>query len=212
MLSILERVLRKYNINYLMYDGSKTRQQRKDIIKDFKDDKDKNEIPVMLMSLKCAALGLNLTVANHVLFCDLWWNPAVESQAIDRVHRIGQKKHVFVSRMVIAESVEERILDLQRTKQEIADSALDGANFIKQNRLSLQDLGRLFGVNQDIMQQINEPSGFSRDSLMRRRERVFIQHNNNNHNNAHNHNHHHNQYDPATLAELQRMGINPYNI
>eukprot|EP01083_Nonionella_stella_P043427 117144_1 len=125
MLSILERVLRKYKINYLMYDGSKTRQQRKDIINDFKKD-EYNDIPVMLMSLKCAALGLNLTVANHVIFCDLWWNPAIESQAIDRVHRIGQEKHVFITRMIIKTSVEERILALQRDKQKIADSILDG--------------------------------------------------------------------------------------
>eukprot|EP01084_Bolivina_argentea_P063551 116009_1 len=192
MLAILERVLRKYGLNYLMYDGSKTRQQRKDIIAQFKEDAAYNSIPVMLMSLKCAALGLNLTVANHVIFCDLWWNPAVESQAIDRVHRIGQTKQVTITRMIIKTSVEERILALQRDKQRIADSALDGASFIKKNGLNLQDLARLFGSNQEITQLAqrndNGNTGFTRDSLMN------VRNNNHNHNqhNHHQHNHHNN--------------------
>ena len=144
-LRILERVLDKHGLKYMVYEGSMTRNQRKETVSQFKEDAEMNEYPVMLMSLKCASLGLNLTVANHVIFMDLWWNPAVELQAIDRVHRIGQKKHVFVTRMVIKDSVEERILALQNEKQKIADSALDGANFLKQKRLSLDELSKLFG-------------------------------------------------------------------
>lgn len=144
-LRILERVLDKHGLKHLVYEGSMTRNQRKETVQQFKDDVERNEYPVMLMSLKCAALGLNLTVANHVIFMDLWWNPAVELQAIDRVHRIGQEKHVYVTRMVIKDSVEERILALQNEKQKIADSALDGANFLKKKRLTLEELAKLFG-------------------------------------------------------------------
>merc|ERR1712187_571963 len=173
MLSVMERVMNKYGINYLMYDGSKTRQQRREIIDAFKADKDENDIPVILMSLKCAALGLNLTVANHVIFCDLWWNPATESQAVDRAHRIGQTKHVYITRIVIKDSVEERILALQRDKQKIADSALDGANFAKQNKLSVADLGRLFGADQDIIDMAERGvGGLNRQGLMNNRRRL----------------------------------------
>merc|ERR1712228_1123424 len=212
-----------------MYDGSKTRQQRKDIIAQFKADADENSIPVILMSLKCAALGLNLTVANHVIFCDLWWNPATESQAVDRVHRIGQTKHVYITRIVIKDSVEERILDLQRKKQNIADSALDGANFAKQNKLSLADLGRLFGANQDIIDMAEGggggDGGFSRDNLMNRRRQARPSYHRHNHNHSHVHaavvaplppSHpaafdaeYVNSLDPNTRAMLQRMGAIP---
>jgi len=111
---ILERVMHKYKVGHLVYDGSMNRNERKEVVQKFKNDAQRNLYPVIIMSLKCAALGLNLTVANHVIFTDLWWNPAVELQAIDRVHRIGQKKHVHVTRMVIKDSVEERLLALQR--------------------------------------------------------------------------------------------------
>ncbi len=134
------------------------------------------------MSLERAALGLNLTVANHVIFCDLWWNPAIESQAIDRVHRIGQEKHVFITRMIIKDSVEERILTLQRDKQKIADSTLDGANFVKRNGLSVRDLAMLFGSDENIMELASRQSGqsgFSRNSLMNVRSRPNFNHNHN---------------------------------
>ena len=176
---ILERVMHKYKYRYLVYEGSMTRDERKETVQKFKNDAVANHYPVMIMSLKTAALGLNLTVANHVIFTDLWWNPAVELQAIDRVHRIGQKKHVHVTRMVIKDSVEERLLALQRQKQEVADSALDGANFMKKQRLSLQDLAKLFGSEQSVVREAQQSdAGFNRNSLMNVR-------------NASNHNHNH---------------------
>jgi len=174
MIDILTRVLRKHDIGFMQYHGGHTREQRKEIIDAFKKDAPRNEIPALLMSLKCAALGLNLTVANHVIFADLWWNPAVEQQAIDRVHRIGQTKHVFITKMVVNASVEERMLALQRDKQKIADSALDGANFAKQNRLTIADLARLFGSDERVVREAErqeEAAGFSRDSLMNVRRR-----------------------------------------
>ncbi|WP_308789577.1 C-terminal helicase domain-containing protein [Polyangium mundeleinium] len=83
--------------------------------------------PVMLLSLKAGGTGLNLTAADHVFLLDPWWNPAVEDQAADRAHRIGQDKPVFVYRLVAKDTVEERILALQEKKRLVADAALGEA-------------------------------------------------------------------------------------
>ena len=84
--------------------------------------------PVMLVSLKAGGTGLNLTAADHVFLCDPWWNPAVEEQAADRAHRIGQTRPVIVYRLVAGDTVEERILTLQDSKRALMDAALaDGA-------------------------------------------------------------------------------------
>jgi superfamily II DNA or RNA helicase len=83
--------------------------------------------PVFLISLRAGGTGLNLTAADHVFLLDPWWNPAVEEQAADRAHRIGQDKPVFVHRLVAADTVEERILALQAKKRALADAALAGA-------------------------------------------------------------------------------------
>jgi SNF2 family DNA or RNA helicase len=80
----------------------------------------------MLLSLKAGGVGLNLTAADHVFLCDPWWNPAVEEQAADRAHRIGQDKPVNVYRMVSKDTVEERILALQEKKRAIAATVTDG--------------------------------------------------------------------------------------
>lgn len=87
-----------------------------------------------------------LTCANHVVLCDLWWNPAIENQAIDRVHRLGQQKQVSVHRLVIANSIEDRILELQEQKKQLADGVLEGGVIGNRRRqgLSLQDLMKLF--------------------------------------------------------------------
>jgi SNF2 family DNA or RNA helicase len=80
----------------------------------------------MLISLRAGGTGLNLTAADHVFLLDPWWNPAVEDQAADRAHRIGQDKPVFVHRLVARSTVEEGILALQLRKRELAAAALDG--------------------------------------------------------------------------------------
>jgi SNF2 family DNA or RNA helicase len=82
---------------------------------------------VMLVSLKAGGTGLNLTAADHVFLLDPWWNPAVEDQAADRAHRIGQDRPVMVYRMVAKDTVEERILALQSKKRSLADVALGDA-------------------------------------------------------------------------------------
>ena len=84
--------------------------------------------PVLLISLRAGGTGLNLTAADHVFLLDPWWNPAVEAQAADRAHRIGQERPVFVYRLVALGTVEERILALQERKRELAQAALGGAD------------------------------------------------------------------------------------
>ncbi|KAK3845402.1 MAG: SNF2 family N-terminal domain-containing protein [Linnemannia gamsii] len=121
LLKLIERPLNQEGIKYLKYDGSMTAFDRNEAVQRMIHDP---SYGVMLISLKCGSLGLNLTVANHVVLMDPWWNPALENQAIDRVHRIGQRKNVFVHRLCIPDSVEDRILALQAKKKALADGAL----------------------------------------------------------------------------------------
>ena len=83
---------------------------------------------LFLISLKAGGLGLNLTAAEYVFLLDPWWNPAVEAQAIDRAHRIGQTRQVFAYRLIARDTVEERILELQRTKRDLADAIITADN------------------------------------------------------------------------------------
>ena len=79
---------------------------------------------LFLISLKAGGVGLNLTAADYVFLLDPWWNPAVEAQAIDRTHRIGQERHVFAYRLIARDTVEEKVLELQRDKRELADAII----------------------------------------------------------------------------------------
>ena len=88
------------------------------------------EVPVFLISLKAGGRGLNLTAADTVIHYDPWWNPAVEDQATDRAYRIGQDKPVFVYKLIAADTVEERILDLQRRKGSLSDATIEGTGLI----------------------------------------------------------------------------------
>ena len=81
-------------------------------------------MPLFLISLKAGGLGLNLTAAEYVFLLDPWWNPAVESQAIDRAHRIGQSREVFACRLIARDTVEEKVLVLQQSKRALADAVL----------------------------------------------------------------------------------------
>jgi SNF2 family DNA or RNA helicase len=96
---------------------------------------------VFLLSLKAAGVGLTLTSAETVIHYDPWWNPAVQDQATDRAHRIGQKKPVFVHTLFVAGSVEERLLALQDRKRRLARAVLDGAS---DAAMSLEDVDYLF--------------------------------------------------------------------
>jgi SNF2 family DNA or RNA helicase len=105
----------------------------------FQDDPD---CRLFLISLKAGGLGLNLTAAEYVYLLDPWWNPAVEAQAIDRAHRIGQNRHVFAYRLIARDTVEERVLELQQHKRRLADAILTADNSILRD-LKLEDLDLL---------------------------------------------------------------------
>jgi SNF2 family DNA or RNA helicase len=101
----------------------------------------------MLMSLKSGGVGLNLVRGNQVISLDLAWSHAVESQAFDRVHRIGQVKDVFVNRLTIKDTVEQRIRELQDRKQDMADGSLGEGSGRKLGKLTVSQLAGLFGLN-----------------------------------------------------------------
>jgi len=119
-LDIVRRRLDREKIPYEYLDG-KT-QDREVRVKRFQED---TKIKVFLISLKAGGVGLNLTAADYVFILDPWWNPAVETQAIDRTHRIGQTKKVIAYRLIAQNTVEEKILSLQETKRELADAIVN---------------------------------------------------------------------------------------
>jgi len=121
MLNLIQRCLEEEKIPFRRIDGSCSMKQRADYIEQFNED---DEISVFMISLKAGAVGLNLTVANHVILVDPWWNPAIEDQAIERVHRIGQKKKVSVTRLICAETIEARILELHAAKKGLVNMTL----------------------------------------------------------------------------------------
>ncbi|HET7503824.1 MAG TPA: DEAD/DEAH box helicase, partial [Kofleriaceae bacterium] len=122
LLDLIEPALGTAGIAFTRLDGSTV--DRAGVVSTFQAD---GGPPVMLLSLKAGGTGLNLTAADHVFLIDPWWNPAVEDQAADRAHRIGQDKPVMVYRMVARDTVEERILELQERKRALADAALADA-------------------------------------------------------------------------------------
>ncbi|KAK6496615.1 hypothetical protein TWF481_001609 [Arthrobotrys musiformis] len=132
---------REDDFDFERYDGSMTAKDRNDAVINFTENPD---VTVMLVSLKAGNSGLNLTVASHVIIIDPWWNPYVEEQAIDRAHRIGQTRPVFVHRLVIENTVEDRILKLQDQKREIISAAMDEEAIKELNRLGVKDLMYLF--------------------------------------------------------------------
>lgn len=106
----------------------------------------KRECKIMLVSLKAGNAGLNLTVASQVIILDPFWNPYIEEQAIDRAHRIGQQKPVEVHRILVPNTVEDRILALQEKKRELIEGALDEKASQSIGRLGTRELGFLFDV------------------------------------------------------------------
>ena len=122
-LAIVRDRLDQEKIAYEYLDG-RTRN-RAGAVERFQTDPD---CPIFLISLKAGGLGLNLTAAEYVYLLDPWWNPAVEAQAIDRSHRIGQTQHVFAYRLICRDTVEEKILELQQKKRDLADAILNADN------------------------------------------------------------------------------------
>ena len=143
MLDILEVPLKEEGYKYRRLDGSMSIAARERAVNNFLDDP---TVTVMIMSLKAASLGLNLAVANHVVLLDLWWNPTVEEQAIDRCHRIGQTRPVTVSKITVKGTVEDRISQLQDKKRKMVQAAFGESKFLSRAaRLTYEDLKYLFG-------------------------------------------------------------------
>lgn len=137
LLAIVRKHLDDRGIVYEYLDGQT--RSRKDHVDRFQNDPD---CPVFLISLKAGGLGLNLTAAEYVFLLDPWWNPAVEAQAIDRAHRVGQTRRVFAYRLICEDTVEEKIADLQRQKKDLADAILNENNSGLKS-LTIEDLDML---------------------------------------------------------------------
>ena len=140
MLALIRKKLDELGIKYEYFDGSTSAPDREKAIQSFQND---TEVRVFLISLKAGGVGLNLTAADYVYIVDPWWNPAVEQQAIDRTHRIGQTKNIFAYRMICKDTIEDKILQLQEKKKALAkDIISDDASFVK--ALTREDVEYLF--------------------------------------------------------------------
>ncbi len=140
MLALIKEKMKELGVDYEYFDGSSTVAERERSIHRFQNDEN---CRVFLISLKAGGVGLNLTAADYVYIVDPWWNPAVEQQAIDRTHRIGQTKNIFAYRMICTDTVEDKILKLQERKRNLAkDLITDDEGFVK--TLTKEDVEYLF--------------------------------------------------------------------
>ena len=138
MLALLKEQLSAQEIKFSYLDGSTT--DRGAVVQEFQSNGD---IPVFLISLKAGGVGLNLTAADTVIHFDPWWNPAVEAQATDRAHRIGQTRVVTSYKLITRGTVEEKILNLQNKKRELIQSTLSGEEQLASG-LSWEEIQGLF--------------------------------------------------------------------
>ena len=136
-LALIREALDKQDIPYLYLDGSTSSAERDRLVRQFQT----GDEPLFLISLKAGGLGLNLTAADYVVHLDPWWNPAVEDQASDRAHRIGQERPVTVYRLIAAGTIEEKIIRLHQNKRSMADALLQDADMYAQ--ISADDVIRL---------------------------------------------------------------------
>lgn len=139
MLKVFREHFDAEKIKYAYLDGSTT--NRKEVVEQFQNDP---LIPVFLISLKAGGLGLNLTAADYVFMVDPWWNPAAEMQAIDRAHRIGQNKKVFVYKAITKNSIEEKIVELQESKLDLVKNVISVEESIFK-KLNQEDIQKMFG-------------------------------------------------------------------
>src|SRR5206468_12103806 len=129
MLALIKGKLKELEVDFEYFDGSTSAPDREKAIQRFQND---DNCRVFLISLKAGGVGLNLTAADYVYIVDPWWNPAVEQQAIDRTHRIGQTKNIFAYRMICKDTVEDKILKLQERKKALAAELItDDTTFVK---------------------------------------------------------------------------------
>ena len=133
-LTLLRELLDKKGISYQYLDGATTMPKRKAAVNAFQS----GQGDLFLISLKAGGAGLNLTAADYVVHMDPWWNPAVEDQASDRAHRMGQKRPVTIYRLVAKDTIEDKIVDLHRHKRDLANSLLEGGDV--SGKMSVRDM------------------------------------------------------------------------
>ncbi|KAI5265604.1 hypothetical protein E4T47_08509 [Aureobasidium subglaciale] len=147
LLDLLEVPVHEKGWGYRRYDGSMNAKLRSDAVDDFKS---LPNVRMMLVSLKAGNAGLNLNCASQVILLDPFWNPYIEEQAIDRAHRLGQTRPVMVHRVLVKETVEDRIIALQEKKRALISEALDEKASQSLGRLSVQELAYLFGISREV--------------------------------------------------------------
>ena len=140
VLDSIKKALEVENIQYLYLDGTTKASKRVELVNEFNKS---NKLKVFLISLKAGGTGLNLTSADVVIHFDPWWNPAIEEQATDRAHRIGQKNIVEVIKLIAKDTIEKKIIDLQEDKREIINSVMNDEN------LNINNISRL--TNDEIL-------------------------------------------------------------
>jgi len=151
-LDILERCFKADKVSYARLDGKLSLKERMEVLREFGSETSSGEGAVLLISMKAGGVGLNLVSANTVFIADPWWNGAVEHQCIDRVHRIGQTaRKVRVRKFCVLQSIEERILELQKRKTDLANAALGSSDQqASGTRPSLEDFKLLFHNDADM--------------------------------------------------------------
>ncbi|GAA5841303.1 hypothetical protein JCM9279_000609 [Rhodotorula babjevae] len=139
-LDLIERVMNRDGFNYLRLDGAMTQGVRQKVVRKFtKSDRS----IILLASLKAGGVGLNLIAGDHVYLMDTWWNSAVENQAIDRIHRFGQTREVYVTRFLVKRSIDDKMIALQERKTKVIQGAL-GGNKDKDKKQLADDLALIF--------------------------------------------------------------------
>ncbi|KAK9463514.1 SNF2 family N-terminal domain-containing protein [Lipomyces oligophaga] len=153
-LNIIEPLLKDESISYTRIDGTMSADKRDEAILQFKSSHD---CTVLLASLSASSTGLNLTVASQIVMCDLWWNTAQERQAIDRCYRLGQTRPVHVFRLVMEDSIEDKVIEIQTEKLKITEAALNDGQPPKRSKVErLRDIERLL-ASKDQRKQVLDP-------------------------------------------------------
>jgi SNF2 family DNA or RNA helicase len=140
-LTLIRKMLNEKGLSYQYLDGATPVKKREEIIQDFQNGKS----DLFLISLKAGGSGLNLTAADYVIHMDPWWNPAVEDQASDRAHRIGQKRPVTIYRLIAENTIEEKIVKMHHEKRDLADKLL--ADTDQSAKISSEELFNLIVEN-----------------------------------------------------------------
>ena len=147
MLDIIEKELKKMKMEAFKITGSTPAKERQEMTNAFNN----GEGDAFLISLKAGGVGLNLTGADTVILVDLWWNPAVESQAIGRAHRMGQERNVEVYRLITRGTIEEKIQELQESKRHLVSTILDGTE--SRSSLTVAEIREILGISTETLEK-----------------------------------------------------------